>query len=381
MGIYLDNAATSYPKPDCVIKAMEGYFKNIGANAGRSAYKAAQETSRIVFEARENAAKLIGTKDSSRVVFTSNATEGLNLAILGLLREGDRVITSSMEHNSVMRPLRYLEKTKGIKISIVKCLSEGELDVLDIKKKITGKTKLIVVTGASNVTGTIMPVAEIGRIAREHNITFLVDSAQIAGCLPIDVEKSNIDLLAFSGHKGLLGPQGTGCLYISDKVKLPIPLKFGGTGSHSDSEVQPDFLPDKYESGTLNLIGIAGLGAGVDFILKEKVNNIRKKLEILTEYLIVEVKKIKGIKIYGVTNPSRRTAVISLNIKEKASSDVCEILDRKYGIAVRGGLHCSPAAHRTIGSFPEGTVRVSIGYFNTEQEIDCLIKALHNIAK
>lgn len=380
--VYLDNAATSYPKPDCVIEAMKGYFKNIGANSGRSAYKSAQETSRLVFETRETIAGLINAKDSSRVVFTANATEALNLAILGLLKQGDGVITTSMEHNSVMRPLRYLEKTKNIKLSIIKCSEEGEIDISCMKKNIFGNTKLIITTAASNVTGTIMPISEIGKIAKENNILFLVDGAQAVGCLPIDVEKLNIDLLAFSGHKGLMGPQGTGCLYIGESVNiLPCPLTFGGTGSRSESENQPDFLPDIYESGTPNTIGIAGLGAAVDFILKEKPASTWEKMQKVTELLIAQLKNIKKVKIYGTTKSSNRTAVISFNIAGKTPSEICDILNREYNIAVRGGLHCSPIAHKTIGTFPEGTVRVSLGYFNNKEDIGFFIEAIRKIAK
>ncbi len=378
MSIYLDNAATSYPKPDCVLEAMSYYFKDIGANSGRSAHKQAQEASRLVFEAREGIAKLIGAKDSSRIIFTSNATEGLNTAILGSLEKGNRVITTSMEHNSVMRPLRFLEKNRGIKVDVIKCSEKGILNLDDIKKKITKDTKLIVATTASNVVGTLLPIQNIARIAKEYNILFLVDAAQTIGSIPIDVEESQIDMLAFSGHKGLLGPQGTGCLYIKEDIKLT-PLKFGGTGSKSEFETQPDFLPDKYESGTPNLIGITGLGASVKFILDKGVENIREKEKKLTEYLLQELQKIKKVIIYGTQDSQKQTAVVSINIKDMESSDVGDILDRDYEIGVRCGLHCAPIAHQTIGTFPSGTVRISLGYFNTEADIDYLLRAIRKI--
>ncbi|MCK4307707.1 aminotransferase class V-fold PLP-dependent enzyme [candidate division WOR-3 bacterium] len=378
MSIYLDNAATSYPKPDCVLEAMRRYFEDIGANSGRSAHKLAQEASRLVFETREGIAKLVGAKDSSRIIFTLNATDGLNTAILGSLKEGDGVITTSMEHNSVMRPLRFLEEESGIKVDVIKCSKEGVLEPDDIKKKITQNTRLIIATAASNVVGTIMPIRDIGRIARKHNIPFLVDAAQTVGSFPINVEE--IDMIAFSGHKGLLGPQGTGCLYIKEGIKLT-PLKFGGTGSRSEFEIQPDFLPDKYESGTPNLIGIAGLGASVKFILEKGVENIRRKEEKLTEYLLQKLKEIKKVIIYGTQDSRKQTSVVSINIKNMESSDVGDILDRDYDIGVRCGLHCAPIAHKTIGTFPSGTVRISSGYFNTEADIDYLSRAIRKIAQ
>lgn len=375
MKVYLDNAATSYPKPDCVIKAMRGYFKNIGANCGRSAYKSAQETSRLVFETRESIAKLVGVKDSSRIVFTANATEGINTAILGSVKEGDEVITTSMEHNSVMRPLRFLEKEGKIRLEVIKCSEKGELDPDDIKNKITKKTRMVVCTSASNVVGTIMPIREVGKIVKEKGVLFLVDAAQTIGNLPIDVKKDNIDMLAFSGHKGLMGPQGTGCLYIGEGGN-PVPLRFGGTGSKSECEFIPEFLPDKYESGTPNTIGIIGLGAGVDFVLKKGVESIKERNQKLTKFLLDELKKIDNVIIYGVQDCLKQTSVISFNVKGKRPSDVGEMLDKKYGIAVRCGLHCSPIAHKTMGTFPEGTIRVSTGWFNTKEEVEYFINAI-----
>lgn len=379
MGIYLDNAATSYPKPECVFEAMRNYLENIGANAGRSAHKRAQETSRMVFEARELIANLIGARDSSRVIFTINATESLNLAILGLhLNKGDRIITSSIEHNSVMRPLRYLENEKGIKIEIINCDSNGQLDPNALESKITKKTKLIVLTHASNVIGTILPIREIGKIARRYNIPFLVDGAQTVGCLPIDVNKDKIDLLAFSGHKGLLGPQGVGCLYIRKGSELK-PLKFGGTGSNSESQLQPEFLPDKYESGTLNLPGIAGLKASIEFILNKGIENIQTQVQNLTGLLIEKLSTITGTIIYGTKDKSLQTGVVSINIKGRDPAEIGNLLDKKFDIAVRVGLHCSPQTHKTIGTFPKGTVRISLGIFNTASDIDKISEALCQI--
>ena len=380
MAIYFDNAATSYPKPSCVMEAMRHYFERIGANSGRSAHRLAHEASKLVFEARESIAELIGAKDSSRVVFTQNATEGLNLTILGLLNGGNQVITTSMEHNSVMRPLRWLERTKRVKVQVVKCSPDGVLDPNDIKRKINLKTKLIIATHASNVIGTIIPIREIGKLAKEYEIPFLVDAAQTAGCLPIDVDKDCIDLIAFSGHKELLGPQGTGCLWIREGIE-PTPLKFGGTGSRSASELQPDFLPDKCESGTLNLIGIAGLGASVKFILDKGVEVIRDAGKELTQYLLHKLGGVDSLIIYGPKKGELQVPVVSINVVGMEPSEVGYLLDKCYDIAVRVGLHCAPRAHKTMGTFPRGTVRISLGLFNTKDEIDKLCDALAEIVK
>lgn len=380
MSIYLDNAATSYPKPECVSAAIRSYFENIGANAGRASHKRAHEASRLVFETRELVARLIGVKDSARIIFTQNATESLNLVILGLqLGEGDRIITSSIEHNSVMRPLRFLEGKKNVIIDVIKCQKDGQLNPRGLESKITDKTKLIVLNHASNVVGTILPIRRIGEIARKYCIPFLVDAAQTIGGMPIDVDENYIDLLAFSGHKNLLGPQGIGCLYIKKGIELK-PLKYGGTGSRSEFEVQPDFLPDKYESGTLNLPGIAGLKASIEFIEDTGVFDIQKKIHHLTSILIEKLFRTEKIVIYGTRNTNSRTGVVSINIKGKSPSDIGYFLDKEYDIGVRVGLHCSPQCHKTIGTFPDGTVRISLGLFNTEAHMDILCKALCEIA-
>jgi cysteine desulfurase family protein len=380
MALYLDNAATSYPKPTCVIEAMQEYSEHVGANSGRSAHRQAQEASRIVFEARESVARLIGSRDSSRVIFTSNATEGLNIAILGLLDEGDQVITTRMEHNSVMRPLRYLEKIGSVKVDAVPCSSKGELDPDDIKRRIVKETKLIVMISASNVCGTLMAVRDVAGIARERGVHLLVDAAQTAGCMPLDVVEDSLELVAFSGHKGLMGPQGTGCLYVGEGVK-PRPLYFGGTGSRSEHEIQPEFLPDKFESGTPNIIGIAGLGAAVQFVLKRGVDRIRTEEERLTGYLLDKLARIDGVVIQGPEDPEQQVGVVSINVSGIDPSEVGYALDARYDIAVRVGLHCAPAAHRTLGTFPGGTVRISPGPFTNTDDIDLLCSALTEIAR
>ncbi|UCE19277.1 MAG: aminotransferase class V-fold PLP-dependent enzyme [Gemmatimonadota bacterium] len=378
MGVYFDNAATSYPKPERVIEAMRDYFLNVGANSGRSAYHHAQEASRIVFETRECVAQLIGAKDSSRVIFTSNATEGLNMAIMGILNEGDEVVTTSMEHNSVMRPLRYVEQTRSVRIKTVQCSQKGELDPDDVKRNIGLQTKLIVMTSASNVTGTLFPVSEVSRMAREFEIPMLIDAAQTSGCVPLDVTKDVFDVVAFSGHKGLLGPQGTGCLYIREGIDLR-PIRYGGTGSHSEFEFQPDFLPDRYESGTLNVIGIAGLGAAVNYLLEKGVENVRAGEEQLMESLLDTISHMEDVTVYGTGDSRYRTGVLSITIDGMEPSEVGYELDAHYDIALRVGLHCSPAAHKTIGTFPEGTIRISLGPFNTEDDINLLCNALDEI--
>jgi cysteine desulfurase family protein len=379
--IYLDNAATSFPKPKEVALAMNTFMNDIGANPGRSGHRLSIGAARTVFNAREKVSSLFGVGDPLRVIFCANATEGLNLAIRGLLRPGDHVITSSIEHNSVMRPLRRLE-AQGVELAVAGCSPEGILDPDDVKKMIKKNTALIVINHASNVTGCILPVAEIGRIAREHDILFLVDAAQTGGCYHIDVEADSIDLLAFTGHKNLFGPQGTGGLVIGSRVETDKmePLKTGGTGSRSEYETQPDFLPDKYESGTPNTVGIAGLGAGLEFVIKEGVHRIRNHEKKLTGRLLAALKDIEGVTVYGGKNPERQTSVVSFNIKGIDSSEAALLLDEGYEIMCRTGLHCCPATHRTIGTFPDGAIRFSLGYMNTADEIDFAVNAVRAIA-
>ena len=377
--IYFDNAATTWPKPEETYTAMDHYSRWVGGSPGRSAHRLSIEAGRIVMDARESLARLFGTDDPFQIVFTKNATEALNLAIFGLLSPGDHVITSSVEHNSVMRPLRILE-SRGVSLSVVPCSLRGELDPGDLPALIKANTKAIVLTHASNVTGTIMPVYEIGKIARDHGLILCMDAAQTAGAMPIDVEQMNIDLLAFTGHKSLFGSQGTGGLYIRRGLEERIPpLTVGGTGSRSEFESQPDFMPDKYESGTPNAVGLAGLGAGVDFILSRGVENIRARETELTQHFLDGLKSINGVHVYGVGDASRQTAVVSFNIDGIAPSEATLTFDDQFGIMSRPGLHCAPAAHRTIGTFPEGTIRFSFGYFNTEDEIDIALKSLRSL--
>ena len=378
--IYFDNAATSWPKPSQVKEAMVRFMDEIGANPGRSGHLLSIEAARVLHETREVLSACFNVKDSSRVVFTHNATESINLALKGLIRPKDHVITSSMEHNSVMRPLRDLEKN-GVELSIIRCSERGMLDPQELEKKIQTNTRMIVLNHASNVTGTLLPINEVGLIARRYGLLFLVDAAQTAGAYPIDVESDEIDLLAFTGHKSLYGPQGPGGLVIGARVKEKemIPLKQGGTGSRSESEEQPDFLPDRFESGTPNSVGIAGLLAGVQFVLEKGIEQIRQYEIRLIQKLTDGLKKLPQVRLYGLENGLERTATLSFNIERLFPSDVAFRLERQFGILCRPGLQCAPAAHRTIGTFPEGTVRFSLSYLNTEEHVDQALQAVGHL--
>ena len=379
--IYFDNAATSWPKPPETIAAMQNYMQHIGGSPGRSGHRLSIEAARIVFDTREKLSQLFNISDPLRIVLTRNATEALNIAIFGFLKTGDHVITSSMEHNSVMRPLRAME-ARAIGITVVPCDSDGLIDPLNIVKAIKKNTKAIYITNASNVTGTVMPISDIGRIAREHGLVLCVDAAQTAGCYPIDVAEMNIDLLAFTGHKALLGPSGTGGLYIREGLENTIePLCVGGTGSRSEVEVQPDFMPDRFEAGTPNTVGIAGLGAGVEFVLSQSVAQIKSKEEKLVKIFIDGVGELPRIILYGQKSVARRTPVVSFNIDGMDPAAAALELDEQFGIMSRSGLHCAPSAHKTIGTYPMGTVRFSFSYFNTEEQIISSIEALRKISK
>lgn len=379
MQIYFDNAATSWPKPYTVMNSMIDFNSNIGSNPGRSGHHLSVEAGRVLFEARENAAELFGVDDPLRISLTSNITHSLNIILRGYLKPGDHVITSSMEHNSVMRPLRDLEQ-KGVELTVINCDAAGRLDPDDIRKSIRHNTRLLMLTHASNVTGTISPLEDAGKIAAEHGIFFCVDSAQTAGVIDIDVNALNIDMLCFTGHKGLLGPMGTGGFYLKEGIEKFIePLMSGGTGSLSEYERQPDFMPDKYEAGTLNAIGFAGLAAGIRFILDTGIAEIRRKESALTKYFLESLKIRKGITVYGPDSINDRTSVVSFNIDGVTPSDTAFIFDEEYGILSRPGLHCAPSAHRTLGSFPDGTNRFSFGFYNTVEEIDLSLKAIDKI--
>ncbi|MCK9264005.1 MAG: aminotransferase class V-fold PLP-dependent enzyme [Deltaproteobacteria bacterium] len=378
--VYLDNAATSWPKPPSTIHAMVEFDRSIGANPGRSGHSRSVDAGRVLIDTREAASGLFGVSNVLGVVFTKNITEALNTVILGLLKDGGHAVTTSLEHNSVMRPLNAV-KACGADFSVAPCSKTGELDPGDIASLIRPDTRLIVMTHASNVTGTIMPLAEVASIARERDIPLCVDAAQTAGVIPIDMEAMSIGLLTFTGHKSLYGPQGTGGIVLGQGYDRMIdPLMYGGTGSRSEFEVQPDFLPDKYESGTPNTIGIAGLGAGIAFIGRTGMDAIRAHEKDLTARLLDGLGSIDGVRIYGPCDPERQTAVVSFILEGMRPSELALALDQDYGIMTRPGLHCAPSAHRTIGTFPEGTVRLSPGYFTTPEDIEYTVEAIAALA-
>lgn len=377
--IYFDNAATTFPKPEKVYNKTIEAMKEYGANPGRAGHSMALKANRGIFETRNLLSKLFNIENPMNIIFTSSGTESLNLGLKGVLKAGDHVITSSMEHNSVLRPLKHLEE-KDIETTIVKADSKGQVNPLHIENAIKENTKLIVLTHISNLTGTIMPIKDIGAIAKKHNILFMVDAAQSAGVYSIDVKEMNMSLLAFPGHKGILAPQGTGVLYIREGLEIESLLQ-GGTGSASESMIQPDIFPDKYESGTPNGPGIIGMGAGVEYILEKGIENIRIHEEKLTLHFIEGIKDIEGIKIYGPMDIKEHAAVVAINLKDIDSSEIAYILDEEYNIAVRSGLHCAPLSHKTIGTLDQGAVRFSFGIFNSIEEVDEAIKALIEISR
>jgi cysteine desulfurase family protein len=375
--IYLDNAATTWPKPPAVEKAMVETLRDKGANPGRGSHRLSLAAGRVVYHAREVLAGFFNINDPARVVFTLNCTEGLNLALKGFLKRGDHVLTSGMEHNAMIRPLRALTAF-GVEYTAAPCNQRGELDPGDLERALQPNTRLIALNHASNVTGTLLPIAEAGLLARRHGLVFLVDASQTAGIFPIDVEALNIDLLAFPGHKGLYGPPGTGGLYIREGISLT-PLRYGGTGSQSESEEQPEIMPEMFECGTVNTVGIAGLGAGVEFLLQEGLGRVREHEAALLEQLRSGLAAIPGMIIYG---PGRQpqAPVLSVNIGGNDSGEVAFLLDRIYQIGVRAGLHCAALAHRTLGTTKQGTVRFGISYFNTDAEIRQAIEAMSGLS-
>lgn len=377
--IYLDNAATTWPKPEAVYAAVDNFNRNIGGNPGRGTTSFALGPASMVLETRELLAQLFNISDPLRISFTLNITEALNVALKGSLQPGDHLIISGMEHNAIVRPAFALAEL-GVEITVIPCSPEGLIDTQALVKGIKKNTKMVGLLHASNVTGTIQPIDKVGKICREHGVLFLVDSAQSAGVLPIDVQRQSIDILTFTGHKGLLGPQGTGGIYVRPGIDVK-PLKEGGTGSQSHETKQPRCMPDCFESGTLNTPGIIGLRAGVEFILKQGIDTIRSHEQKLTEILWENMKKISGVKMYGPANVKDRTAVLSFTIGEMDSAYVSLLLEKEFGIATRAGLHCTPFAHRSIGTLQQGTCRLSPGFFNTEDEMEEVIKAIATIAK
>ncbi len=366
--LYLDNAATSYPKPEAVYAAVDSYLRRPGS-VSRGTHQASLAADQLIFETRELLTRLFNASDSARFVFTSNATMAINQALFGLLKPGDRVVTTSMEHNAVARPLRALGD-RGV--SVVKVAADPFTGLVDPEALRTAclehSTRLLVVNHCSNVFGSVQDISGLGHWCHAHDILFMLDASQTAGLLPVDIEADGIDLLAAPGHKGLLGPQGTGILYVADGVDLT-PLIYGGTGANSHSDQQPDELPERLESGTYNLAGLAGLKVGLEFVLDTGIGIIRAKEQALVAQLVNGLCAIDGVEVYGPRDIHCRGAAVSFTIADKDPSEIGFILDQQENIAVRVGLHCAPDAHRCMGTYPAGTVRVSPGFFTCAQDI------------
>lgn len=375
--IYFDNAATSLQKPDSVAEAVFYAIKNMG-NCGRGGHMASLEAGRVIYRTREILAKLFHIPDPSRIAFTSNSTESLNIAIKGLLHKGDHVITTQLEHNSVLRPLYEVEEN-GVELTIVKSDRLGNVNLLDLKKSIAPNTKMIVCTHCSNVTGNLIAIEKIGQLCREANILFVVDASQTAGVFPIDVDSQCIDILCFTGHKGLLGPQGVGGIYVREGIEIT-PLKSGGSGFATYSKTHPFSMPECLEAGTLNGHGIAGLYAGVSYILETGLDKIRNQEQNLMWRFYEGIKLIPNIKIYGDFTTKERAAIVTFNIGDYDSNQVCDQLASDYQIYTRGGGHCAPLLHLALGTKEQGAVRFSFSHFNTEEEVDIAIKAVRELA-
>lgn len=382
--IYLDNAATSFPKPIEVADEMYKIMTESAVNINRGSYQAAYDTAAMVLEARELLAEMFNATDCRNVVFTKNVTESLNVVLKGFLKPGDHILCSSIEHNAVMRPLVQLEKA-GIEFDRIPANNQGEMDLASIESMIKDNTVAIVMTHASNVFGTINPIKEVGLIARKHNLKFFVDCAQTAGVLPIDMQDMNIDALCFTGHKSLLGPEGIGGFILDEDMVMKIdPLIAGGTGSISHSEENPEFMPDRFEAGTMNIAGIAGLNAGLKWIKEKGLENVLKgELELLKRFMdgIKPLVDNGNINVYGMPGIDGRVGVISIQTTKVDPAEAAFRLDAEYGIMTRVGLHCAPHAHKTLGSYPTGTIRFSFGNFNTNEDVDAAIKALSEICK
>jgi len=374
MPIYLDNAATSHPKPEAVYRAVSRALRTLGGNPGRGSHRSSLDADRMVLTVREQLARFFGIADASRLTFTANATHALNQALFGLLRPGDRVVTTCLEHNAVTRPLHALAQ-RGVTVVKVPVAPDGRLDPRRLLAACRPRPALVVMTHCSNVCGALLPVAEIGSWCRREEVPLLVDASQSAGHVPIDVEAMGIDLLAVPGHKGLLGPQGTGLLYVRSGLELT-PLLYGGTGSRSSSAEPPPEMPERLEAGTLNLPGIAGLGAGVAWLQRQGLDRVQVRVMARVQQLVEGVDGLPGVRVVGLPSLAENGGVVSLAFDREDPATVGFRLDREYGIQVRTGLHCAPDAHRSLGTFPAGTLRVSPGPFTTEAEIDALLAAL-----
>lgn len=376
--IYLDSSATSFLKPPQVAEAVFRSFNTIG-NAGRGAHAPTLNASRLIYDTREKLAALFGTPDPSRIAFTCNATEALNTAIHGAIHPGEHVITTACEHNSVLRPL-YLKEKEGTELTIIPADKKGRIRYDLLESSVKSNTSAIVLTHASNLSGNVTDLAFVSNFAKKHGLLLIVDASQTAGSLPINVVKMGIDILCFTGHKGLFGPQGTGGLYVREGLTLS-PLKSGGSGIHSFDRQHPTDMPTALEAGTLNGHGIAGLNAGLDYILSTGVKNIHAKEISLARRFVNGISDISDLKLYGDIDAPLRTPIISLNIDNMSSASVSDILWEDYEICVRAGAHCAPLMHKTFGTEKQGAVRFSFSCFNTEAEIDTAIQAMHEIAE
>lgn len=376
--IYLDNASTSHPKPDVVWKAARAYLDEIGASPGRAGHRGARDADAAIEKARAAVARLLGVRAAWKVAFTGNATHALNIAIKGVLSPGDHVVTTAAEHNSVLRPLESLRRAGQITYTIVRPSADGCLRPGQVAEAMRSNTRLVVVNHASNVTGAVSPVEDLVPHAHERGALFLLDASQTAGFLDLEAERLEVDLLAFTGHKALRGPSGTGGLYVRDPDTVR-PLHEGGTGLNSQSLRQPAAMPAKLEAGTLNYLGVAGLGAAVELLLAEGIDRVRERELALTRRCLDRIGAIDGVVVHGVAPDLPRVPVISLGVEGLYTSEVSAMLDEDFGIMTRAGLHCAPLIHQVLGTSPHGTVRVSIGAGNSEDEIDRLGDALEAI--
>lgn len=376
--IYMDNAATTMHKPQEVIDAVVNAMNSMG-NAGRGASEAALSASRVIYDTRDRLAELFGAEDARRIAFTSNSTESLNIAIKGSLNPGDHVITTVLEHNSVLRPLYEMEKN-GVELSIIRCDEKGMPDISQMEASIKENTKMLICTNGSNLTGNYVDVSVIGKMAHAHGLMFVVDASQTAGVFPINVQEMNIDILCFTGHKGLLGPQGTGGMYVRKGVHVR-PLLSGGTGVQTYSKTQPEEMPTALEAGTLNGHGIAGLDAAIGYLEEIGIDTIRAKEQALMKRFYEGIKEIPGVKIYGDFSSMDRCAVVSLNIRDYDSGEVSDALLTDYGISTRSGGHCAPLMHEALGTVEQGAVRFSFSHYNTEEEVDTAIRAICELAE
>lgn len=379
--IYLDNASTSFPKAPNVASAMADYITNRGININRGSYALAYDVEDIIYTTRQRLNTLFNGHDPSHVIFTQNVTMSLNMVIKGLLKSGDHVLVSSMEHNAVMRPLTQL-LDKGITFDIIPCDKMGSIQLESMDSLIRPNTVALIINHASNVCGTIQPLESIGPICKAHSLQFIVDAAQTAGVIPIDVKACHIDALCFTGHKGLLGPQGIGGIILTKEMAQTLtPLIAGGTGSFSHLETMPTHMPDAFEAGTLNLPGIIGLNEGLAYIESQGMENIHNHELVLTQSFLEGLQSIDGINIVGKQNIQDRTAVVSITIDGMDPASIAYELESNYHIMTRVGLHCAPRAHQTLETYPEGTVRFSFGYANTHKDVETALSALHRIVK